>query len=1014
VSNPEFRKALANLATKANCASFDIDLWELILTHESFAHEQAKTPHLSTTDDRAAVRLLDLLEQVGKAGVRLATYEYCLDKKGMDPGETNLCAQALGVVFESIADTFELLSAYRVGRGLRDLKPSAALKETIAGRFLGGVALSSSYENLRLLVWQKLESTLFLSSGTLSYANIDPKSWLQEYSQRYYRGKNQTFKLLSKSGPDHATQFAASVTLPDGKTARAVGATIKEAEKLAATALIKQYRLEAQMPSRQKSRASNSPDWKATAPPYLDLKIDQIDKQLMSSAARLAGKLGISSLSTNHLAVSLALPSSRYKGSFTNGRYKMLGDALEGLTFSIFAFQQLPARVFATKNISHLTAVICSQAYQAQLFDHLNLGSIVRTDPSIPISEQLRADVIKAIGASIYLSFRDFSRFFASISEKLGPWCRDTVTFLAENPAAISDPKTRLQEVLQEQKNYQAEYTGNIRSGPDHVPTFSTTLLVKDEHRKVLATQGVGKSLKAAQQMAALAALNSLIPVDDGQVLSPVANRFWRDHFDRLLAGEPGTIIGVCGVNQFQTLNGVAAYLELKAFSRAFPELSVYLDNPDFIDIIMRSIGRLTTASSTEALKVGKKGIALITSKTPDDIDAFTSVAVEDWLTEFRKASAGLKLPTEQLNFPLGMVPLADFRDVRGWNISVSGDLTSVISKAIFSHVLTFLELLEDDASSSQRTIQINAEPKRNDCQSVKLNLSNDWSRVHLEQLVERLSINAFFSGVQETIRAGKTSYMVDVKGVVFESDNAYTRAYSEIMNRLYRTQDHLRSLHRIVHDLKNQIIAIRNYAARARDEVSARYRMFAAIQELQDEIRERNVALGMYFRAIDESVSTVVNLQQLVREFMMKEIPLLPERIRPNFSENLESIQVMANKDLLISLLTNVTHNAIEAMPKGGRLSLSVSYKAVDSMLEIDISDTGVGIPPDILPDLFTSLKSTKKKGMGLGLATVKTIVEQHNGLIDVQSVPNEGTTFTILLPLKKASDAQYASTNR
>jgi two-component system phosphate regulon sensor histidine kinase PhoR len=74
---------------------------------------------------------------------------------------------------------------------------------------------------------------------------------------------------------------------------------------------------------------------------------------------------------------------------------------------------------------------------------------------------------------------------------------------------------------------------------------------------------------------------------------------------------------------------------------------------------------------------------------------------------------------------------------------------------------------------------------------------------------------------------------------------------------------------------------------------------------------------------------------------------------------------------------------------------------------MEIKVSDTGVGIDPEELPKIFDKFyrvkhaKTRQVMGTGLGLAIVKGVVESHNGTIDVESVPNKGTTFRILLPL-------------
>jgi signal transduction histidine kinase len=177
---------------------------------------------------------------------------------------------------------------------------------------------------------------------------------------------------------------------------------------------------------------------------------------------------------------------------------------------------------------------------------------------------------------------------------------------------------------------------------------------------------------------------------------------------------------------------------------------------------------------------------------------------------------------------------------------------------------------------------------------------------------------------------------------------------------------------------------------------------IFAAIEQLQHKIRDREAALRLFFRAADPSRFTRVNLQRTIREFIARQMPILPGKVRLEFSERLDATPVITNAELLTSLMENLTQNAIEAMPQGGLLSVSASYKPRDSVLEIDVSDTGGGIAPEALPDLFTSLRSTKAKGMGLGLATVKQIVEQHGGLIDVVSRLGAGTKFTVLLPLR------------
>lgn len=90
---------------------------------------------------------------------------------------------------------------------------------------------------------------------------------------------------------------------------------------------------------------------------------------------------------------------------------------------------------------------------------------------------------------------------------------------------------------------------------------------------------------------------------------------------------------------------------------------------------------------------------------------------------------------------------------------------------------------------------------------------------------------------------------------------------------------------------------------------------------------------------------------------------------------------------------------NAIEAMSKGGKLKVQTDFLNNANEIQIVISDTGCGIPEEILPHIFEPFFSTKESS-GLGLAVVYRIMEQHGGKIQVESKPNEGTRFVINLP--------------
>ncbi len=107
----------------------------------------------------------------------------------------------------------------------------------------------------------------------------------------------------------------------------------------------------------------------------------------------------------------------------------------------------------------------------------------------------------------------------------------------------------------------------------------------------------------------------------------------------------------------------------------------------------------------------------------------------------------------------------------------------------------------------------------------------------------------------------------------------------------------------------------------------------------------------------------------------------------------------VMLDESAFRQALLNLCVNARQAMPDGGELIVQLRRRG--NFVELLVTDTGVGITQENLGRIFTEYWSTKKTGTGLGLSTVKRVIEQHQGTIDVVSEPGRGTSFSIVLPL-------------
>jgi signal transduction histidine kinase len=139
---------------------------------------------------------------------------------------------------------------------------------------------------------------------------------------------------------------------------------------------------------------------------------------------------------------------------------------------------------------------------------------------------------------------------------------------------------------------------------------------------------------------------------------------------------------------------------------------------------------------------------------------------------------------------------------------------------------------------------------------------------------------------------------------------------------------------------------------------------------------------------------------------------------ISTSFIEGLPPVRADAQQ--LRQVFLNLVLNAVEAMPLGGKLLVSTSLRrstrrgAAAAFLEVRFRDTGVGISPGDLRNLFIPFFTTKERGTGLGLPISQRIIENHGGTIEVRSQTGTGSTFTVLLPVEADAYASYAESKK
>jgi signal transduction histidine kinase len=146
-------------------------------------------------------------------------------------------------------------------------------------------------------------------------------------------------------------------------------------------------------------------------------------------------------------------------------------------------------------------------------------------------------------------------------------------------------------------------------------------------------------------------------------------------------------------------------------------------------------------------------------------------------------------------------------------------------------------------------------------------------------------------------------------------------------------------------------------------------------------------------------------NFKELVTRTVNETIAPENATIKVELGDGLENVYVDPVK--IRRVLDNLIRNACEALQKPG--NVTVRARRDDDYLVVQVSDMGVGIPEDFMPNLFQTFKTTKKRGLGLGLAYSKKAVEAHGGTIEVESKVGEGTTFTVRLPQPMDSEPMY-----
>ena len=217
-----------------------------------------------------------------------------------------------------------------------------------------------------------------------------------------------------------------------------------------------------------------------------------------------------------------------------------------------------------------------------------------------------------------------------------------------------------------------------------------------------------------------------------------------------------------------------------------------------------------------------------------------------------------------------------------------------------------------------------------------------------------------------------------------------------------------------IAHDFKNLLTPIIGYTDILISDTNPRHLSYHKLVEIKKaaEVAKNLTQQLVAFSRNQELDMQIISVKEVIENFVEILKRVLRDNIKIEIPDNHTLYKIKANSAQIDQILLNLAINAQDAMPNGGKLIINIDSMTVNkhnypSLKEgqyvlLSITDNGTGIEKKDLKNIFEPFFTTKEKehGTGLGLSTVYDIVKQHNGIIEVSSQVNKGTTFNILLP--------------
>jgi len=205
-----------------------------------------------------------------------------------------------------------------------------------------------------------------------------------------------------------------------------------------------------------------------------------------------------------------------------------------------------------------------------------------------------------------------------------------------------------------------------------------------------------------------------------------------------------------------------------------------------------------------------------------------------------------------------------------------------------------------------------------------------------------------------------------------------------------------------VSHEIKNPLMVIGGLAHQVARRLEGDQETQDKLKIIHKEVKRLESFLGDLrdFTRPVSPVKQIIDLNQVIREVEALMTEAAKEK-GVTLDEKLDDLlpPLSADPNQLKQVLLNLIKNAMEATEINGQIFLATGWK--DGQAWFSVKDTGKGIPPEVLENIFHPFFTTKDKGTGLGLAVIHKIITDHQGTVLVESTPGQGSTFLVKLPL-------------